>query len=314
MLHRFKRWRRGRKYEEAYLDIENDRVVEFEKKRRQEIGTKDASYYEEYITKIDEDKSYESELDKEVNKLPAEVHEDNRVVDKPKSKISFLQPLFWLSLLASALYYFIPLTHDLLNTELKTDIGDKKAIETVVRPDENDTGDSKQLKAEEKDANDTVQTVISDVEGILGKSKETIQNQVELSNDKLKLYADIHGRIIFHAQDLRDVVQQYIGKNAQHVQVSSLGGRIEIQLNQMQYQLNRHESDPIQDLLNRRIERLRDISQATVKFDRESAAIEINAFLSAENTESKTFVDMLIEQLEEEGRSYRIEDGLVYFN
>ena len=307
MIHKFNRWRNNKKYNEAYLDFEGGRIIEEEKKGRIEIGPNE--YIEEdtmitIVRPVDPNKKKSKEHENE-NQGPGELDEDNRVVEKPKSKLAYFWPIFWLLFLVTALYYFLPFSKELLNKDISDYI-----------PSVADVAVDNTLNEEKKEVEEitTESNIELDLGSMIEGARENSPIDIQMTNDTTKIYADVHALIVQQTQELRNVVQQYVSRNAQHVQMASLGGRIEIRLNQANYRLNQIEDDVLKSILLQRIERLSEMTKKTSKFDRSNAMDATNSFIEAENNDSKQFIDQFLNHLDNEGRSYKLEDGFITFN
>lgn len=329
MIHKFNRWRNNKKYNEAYLDFEGGRIIEEEKKGRIEIGPNE--YIEEdtmitIVRPVDPNKKKSKETENE-SQGPGELDEDNRVVEKPKSKLAYFWPIFWLLFLVTALYYFLPFSKELLNKDISdyipsvADVAvdntlneeEKEVVEITTEDNEmsNDTESGETILKQDSETESNIELNLgSMIEG----ARENSPIDIQMTNDTTKIYADIHALIVQQTQELRNVVQQYVSRNAQHVQMASLGGRIEIRLNQASYRLNQIEDDVLKNILLQRIDRLSEMSKMTSKFDRSNAMDATNSFIEAENNDSKQFVDQFLNHLDNEGRSYKLEDGYITFN
>lgn len=311
MIHKFKRWRNSRKYDEAYLEMQQDRVVETKKTRREEIGALDEKSPDDVVIQTD---MIDGVPESKVEEGGDEFSEDERVVDRPKSKWSFFRPLFWLVLLGTTFYYFVPYMNDLLNQDLNT--YEPTTVENVAEA-EGVASDEKQEDEEQSVDIEGQQKasggLVEDFEQAISESKKNFSTDINLTDREVNVYASVHTNIVRNTKEFRDVIQNYISGDAQHVQMASKGGRIDLELNRLKAQLSRVEDSEIKTLLTRRIERLSEISLAATRFNRETALTEMNSFITAENAESQTFINMFTTLLKQENIPYEIREGSVYF-
>lgn len=324
MFHKFKRWRNKEKYSEAYLVYKDGRIHESKKSKRIEIGPNEYEEESTFVTiaepvDLNKKKQYEK---KDESIHPGEVDEDNRTPEEPKSKITYFWLMFWILFLITALYYFIPFTEDLLNKDISGSLPTyTESPSDIVNDEEDNTNITEETTANElgEVANEitdleTKSPIELDLGAVVEGVRENSPIDITLAGDKMTTYADVHALIVQQSTELRDIAQRYVSRNAQHVQMSSLGGRIDIRLNQADYRLSQMENDELNILLTQRIERLRAMSRRTIKLDRTNASSEVNNFLDEENHDGALFISKFVQSLEQEGRSYSLEDGFVVFN
>lgn len=251
--------------------------------------------------------------------------------------------IFWILLFLSAMLFFGPYLKSTFQSKINynpDNQDDNFASKLLVSEkedsddEENDKNSDKTKKEEsdsgevdyidEKDEKDndskpeSKDTGKKDV-GLI-KEEVTLKDQIDslnegnqTSNDTSLIYSDIHASIIQNTEKLRDEVQKYVTGMSTHINMSSAGGRVNINLQGLTMKLNKTPDGPIKELLIKRLDRVSSTSKAMQRYTEENASEEFNTFLKEENQDSKDFITLLVEVLEEEGKSYRIEEGIIYF-
>lgn len=332
--------RNKKDFNEAYLKLEEDRVVEQEKKRRRELGEpiEEEPKYEYIVTDVDE--STIKEVNSEETKQPSEevIEEGDDTYDLTSSKEnpvyrswkSWVFLFFMTMFIFSGFHIYKDHMSRVLNTEIdyslfsKSDDSDKKDIDE--KNEGVDSSGENNVVGEKSDADNNVSKVQvddnTDTDSIAPSQDIDVANQSgSLSNslekievDNLASYSEIHRDLIHTTESIREIVQQYITGATQHVNMASVGSKSRVKMQTLRIKINKLPEGKMKDLLENRSNRILAMANNLSSLTKDGAAEDVNTFIDEENRDSNLFIEQLIGELEDDGREYYLEDDIIRFN
>lgn len=333
-------WRK-RNYSEAYLEIKRNKITATEKTRREELGDDSSQHLNaekksetiQVVTPIPEESPYEKENNqsqgereqKESDETSPYEEEDERVVERPKRRLAWGMLVFWVLFIVVTLQFFQPnisrtLEQTIDYTTFSRDSWFSRDLS--VREDMAELGQNIVEQTEDVTSDAGTQWVDRLTEqlqetspGLADSTQQALEfAQNEFSTDELRVYARAHRIIRETTHHVRNTTQRYVLRKGQYVEIVALEGRILADNERVRQMLRETENTAIKAILLARVDRLDDLSSDVRQWDRKSAVDEANAFVRAENQDSDAFISMLKTRLNDEGRSYHTEDGVIYFD
>lgn len=333
-------------YNEAYLKIKNDKVIEEEKTKRIELGEikkQDNEPEYEYIAVSVEDIE-EEELSNETE-TTTDVQDDSYELTSSRENpayrsakgLAFLTFTTLLILSSATIYRHhlsktlnkkldssfvqLPLKEDIVGNKIKEipEVDIAKELDEVV--DEEFLVEDIPNNIDEQFV-DNPKNVVSDlstfddIEKVAANIKDTLMDDVEANNqqDVLKSYSDIHAKLVFSTDKVREGVQEYVTGMTAHISMTSSGGRVRADMQALRFKLNKLPDNEMKSLLERRLNRVIEATNNIGSLTKDNALDETNLFINQENEDGQYFIELLVELLESEGRNYRLEDGMIYFD
>lgn len=318
--------KKERQYSEAYLEVKGNRIIEEEKRGRVELGDEPLPQEsEEKVSVSFRDTPHKESAPHEgpdpiEEKQQREENQDPR----PKGWRAVFIFLFWTGLTVSSVYAFVPQTRSLLQQPLDYPSPFEKPPQTSVSEGVVVDGVIPEAPVSETPPIEVPTEPVAGEDATSGESlpadsKNPFVNAGKITAstfipDTARFYSDVHRHIVESTDSMRSVTQQYIDRTAAHVQMTSLGGRIQTKSDRIRLTMSQLEAHPIQANLLQRLDNLDAMSQETQRLTRETAFDAINPYLIEENTDRQAFIDQLVSLLESEGRPFSIEDGVIHFD
>lgn len=336
---------RNKEYKEAYLKMdENEKVIEKEKVVREELGRTN-DYNRHNINNTNEpiqSQNNDSIVSNSDNISVGEpvvgmedVPEEDNHIDKPKDPFKgTLFLAFWILLFISTAIYYVPTISNVLNSEIKyqnvpfisknkDDASEEDSIQTgntsnvVLESDKDETSTENNVKGSAKE--DTLigeDTSIKDK--LLGEASiaaDSFSKDINTSNsqDIAVIYADAHAEIVESSGILRESVQGYLVGSNSHINMSSVGNRVNMSIKRIEFKLNDVDDGEMKNLLNNRIERMTSFTKRMSTFDKSSAESSFNSFIDEENNDSQKFINLFSSYLDRNNRAYRVENDIIYY-
>lgn len=332
-------WRK-RHYSEAYLEIKRNKITATEKTKREELGADPPNKKEEegksesvHIATVSPELSVNTsgttdvEVDETGEDSPTPYEEeDERVVERPRSKLAWAMLAFWVVFIIVALQFFVPSVQHTLGQTIDYSEFSLDSLfnrESSLSEDATNLSEAVVDTVEEAtpqvDGSDLFDRFTAHVQEAAPSIAENTQNaldfaQSEFAADDLRVYARTHRLIRDTTSHVRNTTQRYVIRKGQYVEIVAMEGRIRTDMERARQMLSETENTALKAKLLTRIDRLEHLSTELRGWDRASALEGANVFVRAENQDSDEFIAMLKARLDAEERSYYTENGIFYFD